>query len=126
MSSEYKAHARYILISPSKVRRVADNVRRKRYIEAITILSHLPHRGAKILKKVIQSAAANALYQNSQLDEDNLHVTELYVNEGPRLKRIWRRGRGRADVLVKRMSHITAVVSETRANETMKTEKAEK
>lgn len=110
MSTGYRAHARYIRISPTKVRRVADNVRRKNCPEAIAILSHLPHRGAKILKKVILSAIANALDQDDQLDEDMLCVAELYVNEGPRLKRIWRRGRGRADVLLKRMSHVTAVV----------------
>ena len=108
----YKAHARYVLISPSKVRRVADNVRRKRYPEAIAILENLPHKGAHILKKVIQSAAANALYQNKNLDEDMLYVSELQVNEGPRMKRLWRRGRGRADVLLKRMSHVTVVVDE--------------
>ncbi|AHC14302.1 50S ribosomal protein L22 [Salinispira pacifica] len=108
----YKAHARYVLISPTKVRRVADNVRRKSYPEAIAILENLPHKGAKILQKVIQSAAANALYQNKQLDEDMLFISELMVNEGPRMKRLWRRGRGRADVLLKRMSHVTAVVDE--------------
>lgn len=108
----YKAHARYVLISPTKVRRVADNVRRKSYPEAIAILENLPHKGAKILQKVIQSAAANALYQNKQLDEDMLYISELMVNEGPRMKRLWRRGRGRADVLLKRMSHVTAVVDE--------------
>lgn len=110
----YRAIARYLLISPTKVRRVADNVRRKSYPEAIAILDNLPHKGAKILSKVIQSAAANALYQNKNLDEDMLYVSELYVNEGPRLKRLWRRGRGRADVLLKRMSHVTAVVDEVK------------
>jgi large subunit ribosomal protein L22 len=110
----YKAIARYVLISPTKVRRVADNVRRKRYPEAIAILDSLPHKGAKILRKVIASAAANALYQNKELDEDMLYISELFVNEGPRLKRLWRRGRGRADVLVKRMSHVTAVVDEVK------------
>ncbi len=110
----YKAHARYLLISPTKVRRVADNVRKKCYPEAIAILDNLPHKGAKMLRKVIQSAAANALFQNKELDEDMLFVRELLVNEGPRLKRVWRRGRGRADVLLKRMSHVTAVVDESK------------
>lgn len=108
----YRAHAKYLLVSPTKVRRVAAHVRRKPYADAVAILENLPHKGAKLLKKVIQSAAANALYQNKQLDEDMLYVRELLVNEGPRLKRIWRRGRGRADMLLKRMSHITAVVDE--------------
>ena len=114
IQSGYRAHARYILIAPSKVRRVADNVRQKSYPDAMAILTHLPHKGAKILRKVIQSAVANALNQNDQLAEDMLYISELYVNEGPSLKRMWRRGRGRADVLLKRMSHVTAVVSEAR------------
>jgi large subunit ribosomal protein L22 len=108
----YRAHAKYLLISPTKVRRVAANIRRKPYPDAIAILENLPQKGAKLLKKVVQSAAANALYQNKELDEDMLYIRELLVNEGPRLKRIWRRGRGRADMLLKRMSHITAVVDE--------------
>ncbi|TVR33697.1 MAG: 50S ribosomal protein L22 [Spirochaetaceae bacterium] len=108
----YRALARYILVSPFKVRRVADNVRRRPYPEAVAILENLPHKSARILKKVIQSAAANALYQNKNLDEDMLYVKELQVNEGPRMKRLWYRARGRADMLHKRMSHITAVVDE--------------
>lgn len=108
----FKAHAKFILISPTKVRRVANEVRRKPYTEAMAILENLPHKGAKLLKKVIHSAASNALYQNKSLDEEMLVVSELYVNEGPRIKRLWRRGRGRADILAKRMSHLTAVVEE--------------
>jgi large subunit ribosomal protein L22 len=108
----YRAHAKFLLISPTKVRRVANEVRKKPYVEAMAILDNLPHKGAKLLKKVIHSAASNALYQNKNLDEEMLFVKELYVDEGPRMKRLWRRGRGRADMLLKRMSHLTAVVDE--------------
>lgn len=108
----YRAEAKYLLIAPSKVRRVADTIRRKPYSEAIAILEHLPHKGAKLLYKVLKSAAANALYQNKKLDEDMLYVKELLVNEGPRMKRMWIRGRGRADILQRRMSHIKVVVDE--------------
>jgi large subunit ribosomal protein L22 len=110
--SGYRAKAKFLLISPTKVRRVADNVRRMLYTEAITALENLPHKGAALLKKVIHSAASNALYKNKKLDEEMLYIKELLVDEGPRLKRIWRRGRGRADFLKKRMSHITVVVDE--------------
>jgi large subunit ribosomal protein L22 len=110
--SGYRATAKYVLVSPFKVRPVANEVRRRPYPEAVALLEHMPHKGAKLLKKVIQSAAANALYRNKELDEDMLYIKELYVNEGPRLKRLWVRGRGRADLLRKRMSHITAVVDE--------------
>lgn len=108
----YRAVARFQLISPTKVRPVADVVRRRNYTEAVAILDHMPQKGAALLRKVISSAAANALYLNKQLDEDSLYIRELRVDEGPRMKRLWIRGRGRADVLLKRMSHITVVVDE--------------
>jgi large subunit ribosomal protein L22 len=106
----YRAVAKYVRISPFKARRVADIVRSRPYPEAVAILSNLPNKGARLVQKVIQSAAANALSNNRSLDEGMLYVSELYVNEGPRMKRLWVRGRGRADLLLKRMSHITAVV----------------
>lgn len=110
--SGYHAIARYLLVAPSKVRPVADVVRRLPYPEAVAILENLPQKGAHLLKKVIQSAAANALVQNKNLEEDMLYVKELRVDEGPRLRRVWFRARGRADLLKKRMSHITAVVDQ--------------
>jgi large subunit ribosomal protein L22 len=106
----YKAVAKFVRISPFKARRVADIVRRRPYPEAVAILNNLPNKGARLIRKVIQSAAANALSNNRNLDEGMLVVSELYVNDGPRMKRLWVRGRGRADLLLKRMSHITAVV----------------
>jgi large subunit ribosomal protein L22 len=108
----YHAHARNLLISPTKVRPIADHVRRKPYTEAVALLESLPQKGAKLLRKVIQSAAANALVQNKQLDEEMLYVRDLQINEGPRMKRVWARGRGRRDLLLKRMSHIDVVVDE--------------
>ncbi|MFP4372970.1 MAG: 50S ribosomal protein L22 [Spirochaetaceae bacterium] len=113
--SGYKASARYQIISPFKVRRVANEVRRRPYTEAVAILENLPHRGAKMIKKVVESAAANALYANKNLDEDMLYIKELRIDEGPRLRRVWFRARGRADLIHKRMSHITAVVDEVQA-----------
>lgn len=110
--SGYRAVARYLMVSPFKVRPVADAVRKRPYPEAVAILENLPQKGAGLIKKVLNSAAANALVQNKDLDEDMLYVKELRVDEGPRLRRVWFRGRGRADMLHKRMSHITAVVDE--------------
>jgi len=108
----YKAIARFIQISPSKVQRIAKIVRRKPYSEAIAILEALPHKGARLLKKVIKSATANAIYQNKKLDEDMLYIQELQVNGGPCAKRLWRRARRRADVLLKRTSHISVIMNE--------------
>ena len=108
----YTARVRFLLISPFKVRRIATNLRRKPYSEAISILESMPHKAARLLKKVISSAAANALYNNKRLDEDMLYIKELQVNEGPRMKRMWPRARGRADRLLKRMTHILVVLDE--------------
>ena len=113
----YRALARYMLISPFKVRRIATNLRKKPYSEAVAILESMPHKGARLLRKVITSAAANALYNNKKLDEDMLYIKELQVNEGPRLKRMWPRARGRADRLLKRMTHILVVLDELGGSE---------
>ena len=113
----YSAKSSHLMISPTKLRRVADNVRKKPYVEAVAILESLPHKGAKYLKKTVQSAAANALAQNKQLDEEMLYVKELLINEGPRMRRLWPRARGRRDILVKRMSHISVVMDEIAGSE---------
>lgn len=108
----YSATAKYLMVSPSKVRPVANLVRNKSYVEAVAILEAMPQKGSGLILKVLQSACANALDQNKKLDEENLVVKELQVNEGPRLKRVWPRSHGRRDILLKRMSHITVVVDE--------------
>lgn len=108
----YKASARGLMVSPFKMRPVADHVRKKRYSEAIALLENMPNKGARFLRKVIASAAANALYQNKMLDEEMLYIKELKVDEGPRMKRLWPRSRGRADRLLKRMSHVSVVLDE--------------
>ncbi len=108
----FSAHSRYLMASAFKVRRVADQVRRKPYGDAIALLEALPHKGARMIKKVLQSAAANALYNNKNLDEGMLYVKDLQVNDGMRLKRMWPRARGRADRLLKRTCHISVVLDE--------------
>lgn len=108
----YSAKASHVMVSPTKLRRVADNVRRKPYAEALALLESLPQKGARFLGKVLQSAAANALAQNKQLDEEMLYIRELRIDEGSRMKRIWPRARGRRDILQKRMSHIAVVLDE--------------
>jgi large subunit ribosomal protein L22 len=109
----YRAKTKFLIASPYKIRPVADLIRRKPYPEAMSILEHMPHRGARIIKKTLKSAASNALNINKQLDEDMLYVKEVLIDEGPRLKRVWFRARGRADMLLKRLSHITVVIDET-------------
>ena len=109
----YRAVTRYLIVSPYKIRPVADLVRRKPYTEAVSILENMPHKGARLIRKTMVSAASNALNRDKKLAEDMLYIKEISVDEGPRMKRIWIRGRGRADMLLKRMCHITVIVDET-------------
>jgi large subunit ribosomal protein L22 len=108
---EAKAVARYIRLSPRKVRLVVDLIRGKDVEEARAILRFLPKRAALPVLKVLNSAAANAV-NNQNLLEDRLFVRRAFVDEGPSLKRVMPRARGRADVIKKRTSHITIVVGE--------------
>jgi large subunit ribosomal protein L22 len=113
----YRAVSKYLIGSPFKVRPVADLIRRKPYPEAMSVLENMPQKGARLISKTVKSAASNALSGNKQLDEDMLYVKEIFIDEGPRLKRIWFRGRGRADMQLKRMCHITVVIDETLSSE---------
>ncbi len=106
---EARAVAKYIRISPRKARSTINAIRGKDVNEAFAILTFSPKKAARIIYKVLQSAVANAV-NNFGLNEDNLYVAEAYVNDGPRLKRLWPRGRGRADIIQHRYSHITVVV----------------
>ncbi|MCH3917816.1 MAG: 50S ribosomal protein L22 [Spirochaetia bacterium] len=108
----YRAVAKYLLISPSKVRPVANLVRGKSYKEAEGILRAMPQKGARLLLKVLNSAGANAMDVNSKLGEEDLYVSTVFIDDGPRMKRVWPRSHGRRDILLKRMSHITVVVDE--------------
>ena len=108
---EAKAHARQIRISPQKARLVADLVRGKNVETAINTLRFMPKKGARILRKVIESAVANAS-QNEAIDVDTLYIKQLFVDGGPMLKRIMPRAQGRANRILKRSSHITVVLDE--------------
>ncbi|MDR0644538.1 MAG: 50S ribosomal protein L22 [Treponema sp.] len=110
--SGFRAVSKFLIGSPYKIRPVADVIRRKPYTEAVAILENMPHKGAKLLRKTVKSAVSNALARNKKLEEDMLLVREVMVDDGPRLKRVWFRGKGRADMLLKRMCHITVVVDE--------------
>jgi len=109
----YRAVTRFLIVSPYKIRPVADLIRRKPYTEAVSLLENMPHKGARIIRKTVVSAASNALNRDKQLVEDMLYIKEIMVDEGPRMRRVWFRARGRADMLVKRMCHITVVVDQS-------------
>jgi large subunit ribosomal protein L22 len=123
----YRAVSKYLIASPYKVRPVADLVRRRPYPEALSLLENMPHKGARLIRKTVKSAASNALAGNKQLDEDMLYIRDIQIDDGPRLKRVWFRGRGRADTILKRTCHITVVVDETgKAGKKAVSKKAEK
>ena len=106
-----KAVLRDLRMTPLKVRRVANLVKGKRVVEAQNILLLDTHIASPILSKVIKSAAANAI-NNEGADETKLVVKTIMIDKGKTIKRFLPRSRGRADVLLKRMSHITVVVEE--------------
>lgn len=108
----FRAISRNLPISASKIRPIADNIRRKSVIEALAILQSLPHKGAEYLSRAIKSAQANALYMNQSLDEEMLYIAELLVDGGPSRKTIWPRSRGQADRQIKRSSHISVVLDQ--------------
>ncbi len=108
---EARAIAKYIRISPTKVRIVADLVRGKPVAEALAILRFTPKRASKVIEKVIYSAAANA-ENNFDMNRDALWVDRIYVDEGPVMKRFHPRQRGQAFPILKKSSHLTVVVKE--------------
>jgi large subunit ribosomal protein L22 len=108
----YEAISSFLIVSPFKIRPVARLIRRKPYTEALSMLENMPHKGARLIKKTVKSAGSNALSQNKSLEEDMLYVKEVLVDEGPRMKRVWFRARGRADMQLKRLSHIKVIVAE--------------
>ncbi|KGP77171.1 50S ribosomal protein L22 [Desulfosporosinus sp. Tol-M] len=106
-----KAVAKYVRISPRKVRQVVNLIRGKKISDAFAILQFTPNGSTDDVAKVLKSAVANAGH-NYDLNVDDLIITEICVDQGPTLKRIKPRAMGRADQIRKRTSHITVVVGE--------------
>ena len=110
---DVRAIAKYQRVSPRKARLVTRLIMGKSAVEAIAILEHL-QKGASITQmigRVVRSAVANA-ENNFNLTLENLYVKSALADEGPRMKRIWMRGRGRRDEKLHRTAHITVVVAE--------------
>lgn len=108
---EVKAVHKYARSSAQKARLVADQVRGMPVQKALDLLQFSPRKAAALIRKVVLSAVANAEANNS-LDADNLVISKIMVDEGPSLKRIMPRAKGRADRIVKRTSHITVIVAD--------------
>src|SRR5918995_3820045 len=107
-----RAEARYIRISPQKARLVVDLIRGQQAGKAITILRSTNKRIAPAVEKVLRSAIANAENRSDDVDVDKLYVSEAYVNEGPRSKRIRPAPMGRAYRYQRRIAHIAITVSQ--------------
>lgn len=108
---EIKASAKYLRISPLKLRLVTQTISGKKVEEALALLRFLPQRGARLVRKVVMAAVANA-EQRPQVDVDTLFVKGVWVDGGPSLKRFQARAMGRVNRILKRSSHLTVVLDE--------------
>lgn len=108
---QVSATVKYVRFSPQKGRLVVDQIRGLPVARALDILEYSKKRAAVYVKKVLDSAIANAEHNNGA-DIDDLIVSEVYVDQGPTFKRLLPRAKGRADRILKRTSHITVTVSD--------------
>ena len=106
-----RAELRHARISSRKVKIVIDTVRGKSAKEAVATLKYTNKAAAPVVAKLLKSAMANAV-NNHQMDESKLYIAEIYANQGPTMKRIMPRARGRANRINKRTSHIVVVLKE--------------
>lgn len=110
--AEARAQARFVRMSPTKVRAVLDLVRGKPVAEAEAILQYVPRRAARVVAKLVRAARANAVH-NLKLDEGRLFVARAFADGGPMLKRIQPHMRGQAFRVRRRMAHVTVVLRES-------------
>lgn len=108
---EVRAVARYVRISPQKVRRVIGTVKGKPVEAGLQILHHMPQKSASLVEKVVRSAVANA-DQKQDIDVDLLIIRNITADPGPTLKRFMARARGRGTRILKRTTHITVTLAE--------------
>jgi large subunit ribosomal protein L22 len=109
---EITAKTRMIRISPRKVRLIVDLIKKKNINDASGMLMYMPQKASAILKKLLDSAVANAK-QKKYVDIDNLYIKNVLVDGGPTMKRFLPRAMGRATKIRKRTSHITMVLDES-------------
>ena len=113
---EAKASARHVRVTPQKARRIVDLIRGKAATDAVTVLQFAPQAASEPVKKVLESAIANARVKADKesvaFDERNLVISAAFVDEGPTMKRFRPRAQGRAGRINKRTSHITVVVTQ--------------
>lgn len=108
---ESKAILKYARITPRKARRVIDLIRNKSAGDALLFLRFMPYRGSKFIEKLLKSAMANA-EQKKAVNPETMKIKKALVDQGPVMKRVEPRAMGRANVIRKRTSHITLILSE--------------
>ncbi|GMX58402.1 MAG: 50S ribosomal protein L22 [Candidatus Microsyncoccus archaeolyticus] len=111
----HQVKLKYLHISPRKVRLVADAIRGKKVDEAQSILSFTVKKASLPVLKLLNSAVANVKEKT-----DKLYISKITVDEGPVMKRVFPRAKGRGDVLKKRSSHVTLVLDEIKENKKKK------
>ncbi|KPA10769.1 50S ribosomal protein L22 [Candidatus Magnetomorum sp. HK-1] len=109
---EARAVAKYMRISPQKVRKLAQVIKGKKVESGLDILKFMPQKASGMVYKVINSAVSNATTKNDSIDVDDLIIKNIYVDQGPTLKRFRARARGRGTRILKRTSHITVILTE--------------
>src|SRR5690606_28484545 len=116
---EAKAQARFVRVTPEKARRIVDTIRGKGASDVLTQLQFAPEAAAEAVRKLVQSAIANARVKadlaSERFDEADLVIAEASVDEGPTLERFRPRAQGRASRVLKRTSHITVIVADHNA-----------
>lgn len=108
---EIIARCRYIRSSAQKLRLVVNMVRNKKASQALGILNYTNKKASFLVKKVLESAVANAEH-NDGLNVDSLKILKIFVDNGPSIKRIMPRAKGRSDRIIKRTSHLTIILSD--------------
>jgi len=108
---ESRAVLRYARITPRKARRVVNLIRYKNAGDALLFLRFMPYRGARFVEKLLKSAMANA-EQKKAVNPETMKIVRAFVDQGPSMKRLETRAMGRANIIKKRTSHITLILSE--------------
>jgi len=108
---QVQAIAKYVRISPRKVRILVDAIKGKPVETALNSLKFMPQKSARLVEKVVRSAAANA-EQHPEIDVDTLVIRDVRADKGPTLKRFRARARGRGSRILKRTSHVTVILAE--------------
>ncbi len=108
---EIRAQAKYVRLSPQKARLVTRAVKDLKVEEALAVLQFIPKKAARLVRRVVESAVANA-GQRPQIDVDALYIKKIYVDGGPTMKRFMSRAMGRVNHILKRTSHITVILDE--------------